>query len=133
MRFMMLVRHAENQGPPPKEVLDAMDKLCEEAIKSGEMLGTGGLLPTAQGTRVRVSKGRIAVTDGPFTEAKEMIGGYALFELKSKEDALKASVHFMELHKKHWPEWEGEIEIRQIFETEDFARHIAELSVAAAK
>jgi hypothetical protein len=133
MRFMMLVRHAENQGVPPKELMDAMDKLCEEALKSGEMVGTGGLGPTAQSTRVRVSEGKVSLTDGPFTEAKEVIGGYALFELTSKEDALKSAVHFMELHKKHWPEWEGETEIRQVLGPEDFARQMAELSSTVAK
>ena len=133
MRFMMLVKHAENSGPPPKELMDAIAILAEEAVKAGTMLGNGGLAPTAQSTRVRVSKGQLTVTDGPFTEAKEVIGGYAQFELKSKEEAIKGAVHFMELHKKHWPEWEGETEIRQIFGPEDFDQHVKELSGTAAK
>jgi hypothetical protein len=126
MRFMMLVKHAENSGPPPKELMDAIAKLSEEAVKAGTMLGTGGLAPTAQSTRVRLSGGQLKVIDGPFTEAKEVIGGYAQFELKSKEEAIEGAVHFMELHKKHWPGWEGETEIRQIFGPEDFAQHIKE-------
>jgi hypothetical protein len=133
MRFMMLVKHAENSGPPPKEFMDAMAKLSEEAAKAGTMLGSGGLAPTAQSTRVRVSKGRLTVTDGPFTEAKEIVGGYAQFELKSKQEAIDGAVTFMELHKKHWPGWEGETEIRQIFEPEDFTQCVNELSGAAAK
>ncbi len=133
MRFMMIVKHAENSGPPPKELMDAMETLREEAVKAGTMLGSGGLAPTAQSTRVRVSKGQLTVTDGPFTEAKEVVGGFALFELKSKEEALKGAVRFMELHKKHWPGWEGETEIRQIFGAEDFAQHVKELSGTAAK
>jgi hypothetical protein len=133
MRFMMIVKHAENSGPPPKELMDAIAILSEEAVKDGTMLGNGGLAPTAQSTRVRVSKGRLTVTDGPFTEAKEVIGGYAQFELKSKQEAIDASVRFMELHRKHWPEWEGETEVRQIFGPEDFAQHVKELSGAAAK
>jgi hypothetical protein len=121
MKFMMLVKHAENQGPPPKELMDAIALLGEEAVKEGTMIGNGGLAPLAQSTRVRIAKGQLTVTDGPFTEAKEVIGGYAQFELKSKEEAIEGAVRFMELHKKHWPGWEGETEIRQIFGPEDLA------------
>ena len=121
MRFMMIVKHAEKQGPPPKQLMDAIAKIAEEASKAGTMLGNGGLGTTALGARVRVSGGQVTVTDGPFTEAKEVIGGYAQFELKSKEEAVKSAVAFMELHKKHWPGWEGETEVRQMFGPEDFA------------
>ena len=124
MRFMMMVKSAENSGPPPKELMDAIDRLIEETVKDGTMLGTGGLASTAQSTRVRITKGQLTVTDGPFSEAKEVVGGYAQFELKSKEEAVKSAVRFMELHKKHWPGWEGETEIRQIFGPDDFAQHI---------
>jgi hypothetical protein len=121
MRFMMIVKHAEKQGPPPKQLMDAIAKAAEEAAKAGTMLGSGGLGPTALGARVRLSGGQVNVTDGPFTEAKEVVGGYAQFELKSKEEAVKSAVAFMELHKKHWPGWEGETEVRQMFGPEDFA------------
>src|SRR2546427_12196385 len=77
MKFMMLVKHGENSGPPPKELMDAIAILSEEAVKKGTMLGSGGLAPTAQSTRVRLSGGRVSVIDGPFTEAKEGIGGGA--------------------------------------------------------
>ena len=120
MRFMMIVKHSEKQGPPPKELMDAIANLAAEAAKEGTMLGSGGLGPTALGTRVRLSGGQISVIDGPFTEAKEVVGGYAQFELKSKQEAIEAAVHFMELHKKYWPGWEGETEIRQMFGQEDF-------------
>ncbi len=86
------------------------------------MIGNGGLLPTATGTRVRLSGGRVTVIDGPFTEAKEVVGGYAQFELKSKEEAIEGARRFMELHKEHWPGWEGETEIRQMFEPGDFPK-----------
>jgi hypothetical protein len=132
MRFMMLVKHAENSGPPPKELMDAIAKLGEEAVKAGTMLGNGGLAPTAKSTRVRVSNGKLSVTDGPFTETKEVVGGYAMFELKSKEEAIAGAMHFMELHRQHWPEWEGETEIRQIFGQEDFAQLTKERSGTAA-
>jgi hypothetical protein len=120
MRFMMIVKHAEKQGPPPKSLMDAIAKAAEEETKAGTMLGNGGLFPTAQGARVRLSGGKVTVIDGPFTEAKEIIGGYAQFELKSKEEAIESAVKFMELHKKHWPGWEGETEVRQMFGPDDF-------------
>ena len=121
MRFMMIVKSAERSGFPPKELMEAIGKLSEEASNAGTMLGNGGLGPTAQGARVRLSGGKVTVTDGPFTETKEVVGGYAQFELKSKEEAVKSAVRFMELHKKHWPGWEGETEVRQMFGPEDFA------------
>ena len=133
MRFMMIVKHAERQGPPPKELMDAIAILAEEDVKAGTMIGSGGLGPTALGARVRLSGGRVTVTDGPFTEAKEVIGGFAQFELKSKEEAVESAGRFMELHKKYWPEWEGETEVRQMFGPEEFEQCVTELAGTAAK
>lgn len=116
MKFMMIVKHAENQGAPPKELMEAIGKLGEEAAKAGTMLGSGGLKGTGTGARVRLADGEVTVSDGPFTEAKEVIGGYAQFELKSREEAVASAVRFMELHKKHWPGWQGETEVRQMYE-----------------
>ena len=121
MRFMMLVKSAENKGAPPRGFMDEMARLGEEAVKAGTMVVSGGLASTAASTRVRLSKGKVAAIDGPFTEAKEVIGGFAILEFKSKEEALESAKHFMELHKKHWPGWEGETEVRQIFGPEEFA------------
>ena len=121
MRFMMIVKHAENQGPPPKELMDAIAKLSQEEATARTMIGGGGLGPTAQGARVRLSGGQVTVIDGPFTEAKEIIGGYAQFELKSKEEAVESAVRFMELHKKYWPGWEGETEVRPMMNPGDCA------------
>ena len=115
MRFMMMVKQAENMGAPPKELIDAITKLSEDAAKTGTMVGGGGLAPTALGARVRITGGQIQVIDGPFAESKEVVGGYAQFELPSKEEAIKGALEFMELHRKHWPGWEGETEIRQMF------------------
>jgi len=121
MKFMMIVKHAENQGPPPKQLMDAISKLAEDDAKNGRaMLASGGLKATAQGARVRLSGGKVAVIDGPFTEAKEIIGGYAQFELKSQQEAIDSAVRFMELHKKYWPGWEGETEVRQMYEPGEF-------------
>jgi hypothetical protein len=119
VKYMMIVKHAEKQGPPPKALMDAINKLAEEAAQTGTMLGSGGLGPTGLGARVRLSGGQVTVTDGPFTEAKEVVGGYAQFELKSKQEAVESAVRFMELHKKHWPGWEGETEVRQMFGPND--------------
>lgn len=121
MRFMMIVKHPEGQGFPPKPLMDAITKLADEEQKAGRLLGNGGLTPTAQGARVRLAAGQVKVTDGPFAETKEVIGGYAQFELKSKEEAVASAVKFMELHKKHWPGWEGETEVRQMFDPQDCA------------
>jgi hypothetical protein len=118
MKFMMIVKSSEKSGRPPQALMDAIDKLAQEA--GSTMLGGGGLGPTAAGARVRLSGGKIAVVDGPFTEAKEIIGGYAQFELKSKQEAVESAVQFMELHKKYWPGWEGETEIRTMVGPEDF-------------
>jgi hypothetical protein len=118
---MMLVKHAEKlSGPPPKELMDALAKLSEEANKNGTMVASGGLAPTAMSTRVRLSRGQISKIDGPFTEAKEIVGGCAVLEFKSKEEAIEGAKRFMELHKKYWPGWEGETEVRQVIGPEDF-------------
>src|SRR5260370_16642486 len=87
MRFMMIVKSAEKWGFPPKPFMDAIAKLSEEAVKAGTMIGNGGLGPTAQGARVRLSGGKVTVTDGPFTEAKGVVGGHAEFEFKLKKTA----------------------------------------------
>jgi hypothetical protein len=120
MRFMMLVKSAENSGPPPKELMDAIAKLATESVNKGALIETGGLARTAASTRVRVSRGQLTTLDGPFAEAKEVVGGYAVFELNSKEEAVEGAVRFMELHRKYWPGWEGETEIRQVFGPEEF-------------
>ena len=120
MRFMMLVKSAENFGPPPPALMEAIGKLAQEAAKEGRMIDSGGLAPTAMSTRVRVSKGQLSVIDGPFTEAKEVVGGFAQFEFKSKEEAIESAKRFMELHRQYWPGWEGETEIRQEFTEEEF-------------
>jgi len=75
----------------------------------------GGLYPSAAGARVRLTNGKLHVIDGPFTEAKELIGGYAIFEVPSKHEAIVWTQRFMEAHLRHWPGWEGETEIRQIY------------------
>jgi hypothetical protein len=122
MRFMMMVKHAEkNSGPPPKAFMDAMTKISEEAVKNGTMVLSGGLAPTAISTRVRLSQGQVTPIDGPFTETKEIVGGFAILDFQSREEAIQSAISFMGLHKTYWPGWEGETEVRQIFGPEDFA------------
>lgn len=122
MRYMMIVKSAEKWGFPPKELMEAIGKLAEDEMKFGTMLGSGGLLPSAQAARVRLEKGKVMVIDGPFTEAKEVVGGYAQFEFKTKEEAVESARKFMELHRQYWPGWEGETEVRPMFDPGDFPK-----------
>jgi len=119
MRFMFLVKADENQGTPPQALMDAMGPYIEEAMKAGTLIDTGGLAPGAMSTRVRLAGGNLTVVDGPFSEAKEVVGGYAVMEFNSKEEAIEAAKQFLELHIKHWPGWEGASEVRQIFGPND--------------
>src|ERR1700737_3155886 len=87
MRFMFIVKSAPPFGPPTPQFLEAMNKLADREIKAGRLLDNGGLMPLAAGAQVRITDGQLSVVDGPFVEAKEVIGGYATFELQSKEEA----------------------------------------------
>ena len=111
MRFMSFVTSAQ-AGPPTPELIEAMNKLADREIKAGRMLDMGGLTPVAMGAQVRIADGKLSVIDGPFVETKEMIGGYAIFELRDKEEAVASAVEFMQLHKDFMPGWEGTCEVR---------------------
>jgi hypothetical protein len=111
MRFMFIVKSAHTVPPPPK-LLEAMHKLADREIKAGRMLDSGGLMPLATGAQVRITDGQLSVVDGPFVEAKEVIGGYAIFDLRDKEEAVAMAKEFMQLHVDHMPEWEGTCEVR---------------------
>jgi hypothetical protein len=111
MRFMTFVTSAHD-GPPTPELIGAMHKLRDREIKAGRMLDDGGLTPLATGARVRIAKGELSVIDGPFVEAKEVVGGYAIFDLRNKEEAVALAVEFMQLHKDFTPNWEGTCEVR---------------------
>src|SRR5258708_188045 len=111
MRFMFIVKTAHTAPPTPK-LIEAMHKLADREIKAGRMLDNGGLMPLATGAQVRITDGQLSVVDGPFVEAKEVIGGYAIFELQSKEEAVAAAREFMQLHKDFLPGWEGTCEGR---------------------
>lgn len=127
MRYMIIVSGNENfaaSGPPPASLVEAIDKLSEEAARKGTMVSFGGLAPTSTGARMRLTKGKIVTTDGPFTESKEVIGGFAIFNFASREEALEEARKFMEVHRLHWPTWEGQIEIRLMYEAPDDVRAV---------
>lgn len=112
MRFMYVVTSSQPMRGPSPELMEAMHKLAEREIKAGRMLDSGGLLPVQMGAQVKITDGKLSVVDGPFVETKEMIGGYAIFELRNKEEAMAAAREFMQLHLDHMPDWEGTCEVR---------------------
>jgi hypothetical protein len=115
MRFLSIYKNAETGVPPTAEYMATMQRLVEEGMKAGWLLATEGCLPSATGARVRLSDGSITVTDGPFTESKEIIGGFALIQAKSKEEAVEWTKRFLRVA------GDGESEIRQVYEASDFA------------
>ena len=110
MKFLSIYKTAERGVPPSQEEMSKMGKLVEEGMKAGYLLGTEGCLPSALGARVRRSDGNLTVTDGPFTEAKEVVGGFALLRANSKQEAIELVKQFLQVA------GDGECEIRQIFE-----------------
>ena len=113
MRYMFLVK-SDNSVPPTPELFEAMGALIERETKSGRLKDTGGLMPPEMGVMMSVSDGKVVMLDGPFTESKEVIGGYAVFELQSRDEAVEAATEFMELHARHMPGWTGLCEVRLI-------------------
>jgi hypothetical protein len=114
MRFLSIVKASENQGPAPQALQDAMAKLTADSLRNGSLLQSGGLGASSSGVRVRSAGGKLTVIDGPFSETKEVVGGYAVLEFKSREEAIEAGVAFIRLHQQHWPDWQGECEIREL-------------------
>ncbi|MER6608220.1 YciI family protein [Streptomyces sp. NPDC000927] len=113
-RFMSLIRLDEQtSGRPGPEVEERMKALFEEITKAGVMLETAGLTPTSEGTRLTWSGGRLSATDGPFTETKEVVGGYAILQTKDKAEALEWARRFLQVHPE---EWSITCEVRQIEE-----------------
>jgi hypothetical protein len=116
VKYLMLIKHAESyrSHPIPQGLLDAMGKFVDQGFKSGVLKDTAGLKGTADGFRVRSAGGKLHVADGPFTESKEIVGGYALVDVKTREEALDVARQFMDLHRIHWPEFEGDCEVRPL-------------------
>jgi hypothetical protein len=112
MRYLSMIRINENTGQvPSQKLMDDMGKLIEEMTKEGTLVRTAGLRPTREGFRVRNRRGKLSVVDGPFTETKEVIGGYAVLEATSKEHAVELTKRFLEIHGE---EWDLECEVRQV-------------------
>jgi len=116
MKYLMLIKHPETfrHEEVPKGLLDAMGEFVTANLKTGALLDTAGLKPTSDGFRVRLDARKLSVTDGPFTETKEIVGGYALAEAKSRQEALDLAHRFMDLHRIHWPTFVGECEVRPL-------------------
>lgn len=115
-RYLMFITHREayREHPIPQGLLDEMGEFVAENRKSGVLIDTGGLAPTSSSALVRLSRGKVSVTDGPFTETKEVIGGYAFVQVPSMRDAIELATRFMHIHRRHWPEFEGACEVRPV-------------------
>ena len=112
MRFLLMIRVDENSGNKPSErLMTEMGKLIDEMTKEGTLVRTAGLRPTREGVRVRSRHGKISMTDGPFTESKEVVGGYAVLEATSREHAIELTKRFLAVH---GDEWDIECEVRPL-------------------
>jgi hypothetical protein len=116
MKYLSFVRSAEKfrDIQPPAAMMQAMGELIARYTKSGALVDTGGLAPSRDGFRMRLAGGELTTTDGPFVESKEVIGGWAILQADSREEILRLTTEFMDLHRKHWPGFEGECEVRAI-------------------
>jgi len=109
---MSMIRIEENTGQVPSEqLMSDMGKLIDELTRAGQLINTAGLRPTSEGVRVRLRRGKLSMVDGPFTETKEVIGGYAILEAKSKAEAIELTQRFLKVHGN---EWDIECEVRQL-------------------
>jgi hypothetical protein len=121
MRFISMIRIEENTGQAPSEkLMSDMGKLIGELTRAGRLISTAGLRPTSEGVRVRLRGGKLSMVDGPFTETKEVIGGYAILEAKSQEEAIELTQRFLKVH---GDEWDIECEVRQL-DGPDFASEV---------
>ena len=118
MKYLTFIRHPESfrEAGPPQALMEAMGRFVQKSLQDGSLVDTGGLLPSREGFRIRLTKGVISMTDGPFIETKEVIGGWAILEADSRSGAVRIAQEFMELHRVHWPEFEGEAEVRPMFD-----------------
>ena len=113
MRFLSVYKSVERGVPPTPEEMARMGKLIEEEMKAGHLLSAEGCLPSATGARVRLSTGKVTVTDGPFTEAKEVIGGLAILQANSKAEAVEMVKKFLHVA------GDGECELRQLYDADN--------------
>jgi hypothetical protein len=112
MRYMYLVKSCHG-GMPPQRLFEELDKMAQQAIKSGAMIDSGGLMPPQAGSaHIKLENGKVTVIDMPLAEAKEVVGGYAIFEFRTREEAIQSGIDFMEVHRKYGEGWEGTCEMR---------------------
>jgi hypothetical protein len=118
MKYLSFIRHSESyrEQTPPASLMKAMEQFIGRTLADGTLVDTGGLLPSKDGVRLRLARGKLTVTDGPFSEAKEVIGGWAILKTDTRAEAVRLATEFMELHRQHWPEFEGESELRPMYE-----------------
>ena len=119
MRYLVILKADQPPTAPPAALMEAIMKLGADATAAGALLDTAGLAPSIAGAKVSLTGGRLSVTDGPFAEAKETIS-YALYEVRSKQEAVEWASRFMALHRDLWPGWEGDAEVLKVFGPEDF-------------
>lgn len=139
MRYMMIVKLTEDSEvrrnyeagkPPSPELMEAVGKLCEKMTADATLLDTGGLLPFAKGARIRATNGKLSVTDGPFIESKEVIGGYAILRANSREEAIQMGKDFLQIHLDVLgAAYEAEMEVREMSEAPE---HSPEHTVCTA-
>ena len=113
MRFMFLIHSAAEMAPSP-ELAEAMHEMAVQEVAAGRMIYDGGLMPASLGMQLRLKSGKVVVLDGPFAETKEVIGGFAIFELPDMAAAEASARAFLALHQRHAPAWDGVCEIRQL-------------------
>lgn len=113
MRFMFIIHSATEAAPSP-DLMVAMHEMAQQEVAAGRMIADGGLFPPAMGAGLRVKSGKVVVIDGPYAETKEVIGGFAIFELPDMAAAQESARQFLDLHVRYLPGWEGLCEIRQI-------------------
>jgi hypothetical protein len=121
MRFLSYIESDPTApwGPPPPELFEAIGAFGGEAVAAGVVVDQGGLGPIQASPHIRISGGKLTITDGPFTEAKEVIGGYGMYDVRSLEEAIEWSRRFMQIHLDTWPGFEGTSVIRQVFGPDD--------------
>jgi hypothetical protein len=112
VKFLSIYKTVERGTPPTQDEMDRMGKLIDEGMKAGYLLAVEGCLPTVKGARVRQTNGKVSVTDGPFTETKEVVGGLAILQAASKAEAIELVRQFLKVA------GDGECELRQLYEAE---------------
>jgi hypothetical protein len=114
MRYMVFVKMAENVGEAPPALFEVMGKEMEAMFAAGSMIDAGGLGGAEKATEIRLRAGDVITTNGPWTEATEVVGGYSIIEARSHEEAVEGARRVIEIHREHWPGWEGSAEVRPI-------------------